>query len=378
MKLKIFFLPIAITLLLNACKQDNAGKQGTEYQDCKLDVQNMLKIPSEKNWRGGYKISQYVKIDGEDYLIGYNYSGNRIEFKNLNRKTNDHFFSLTKEGPNSIPEVVSIYFHNKDSLFILSFFSLALTDWEGNINWIEKINREGSRIKNLKETDIIWCDINHGSPIYFNKKEGCIYFAFKPLSYMDESRFKQNLCGRLFLSDFRVEKFPIFLPDKFSKKYYGHFESINFLFSDDKIVYCFNHDPTIYSFNMNKIKTRIYEYHLKYTKKFAPPMSGSIDRQSQDAMRYVNENPLFFQLFFDGQYYYRCNMGEIDTGIGKRNKFITILDSEFIKVLESPLPKEALILSSNIPTPNGLMMEKNVDTEAYVEYLFVKPNCISL
>jgi Domain of unknown function (DUF4221) len=341
-----------------------------------LDTDNHIQIPSEPGWSASYKMAQYAKTGGDDFLIGYNHRANRIQFKNLSRKTNEHSISLVSEGPNSIPEVVSFYFHNPDSIFVLSFFSLSLVDMQGQIKWIEKINRQGSKVKGLGERDVIWCDINHGSPIYFDDDEGSIYFAFKPFHYTEKNRFQQELCGKLKLADFSVEKLPIYLPEKFREHYYGPFERVNFNFQDDRIVYCTLLDPIIYYFDKATGKTTEYDYQLKYTKNLAPPAPMSMGEGGPEALRYFSENPMFFQVFFDGQWYYRCNMGEFNRTTGGRKKFMMVIDTDFNLALEAPLPESTRILASNITAPSGLLFYQMLEEDESIDqYVFIKVNC---
>lgn len=322
-------------------------------------------------------MAQYANIGGDDILIGYNHNTNQIQFKNLTRKTNDYSISLVSEGPKSIPEVVSFYYHNQDSLFILSLFSLSLVDAQGNIKWIDKINREGSRVKGMDyKYDAIWCDINHGSPIYFDDDEGSIYFAFKPYYRTDKRRFQQSPCGKLRLSDFSVERLPIFLPEKFRKNYYGPFEEINFLFQDDRIIYCSPLEPTIYSYDKNSGKIKEYDFQLKYTRNFAPPLSPSIDEGSPEVLRYFNENPRFFPVLFNGTWYYRCHMTEYNPTTASRNKFVTIFDTNFNLVLEAQLPKSSRMMASNIPTPSGLLLYQQLEEREDIDqYIIVNAEC---
>lgn len=364
-----------IALLLLSCQKEKGNRTTTSHA-CELDTSKHIQIPSEPGWLGHFKMAQYANIDGDDFLIGYFHNANQIQFRNLSQRTNDRSISLVSEGPNSIPEVVSFYFHNPDSIFVLSFYSLALVDMQGRVKWIEKINRQGSRVQGLDENDVIWCDINHGSPIYFDEDEGSIYFAFKPYHYTEKNRFQQKLCGKLKLSDFSVEKLPIYLPEKFKVNYYGPFERVNFNFQDDRIVYCTYADPTIYCFDKATGKTAEYDYNLKYTRNFAPPASKAMGEGGPGALRYFSENPMFFQIFFDGNWYYRCNMGEFNRTTGMRKKFMMVLDTDFNLALEAPLPKSTRILASNIPTPSGLMFYQMLDEdESKDQYVFIKVNC---
>lgn len=370
--MKLFhFLPIA--LIFWAC-----NKIPSAETNCS-PVFSLLKVRNEPGWSSGYKMCQSFQKGGHTVLIGYNRFSNRLQGWNLDENRAEFETQLQIEGPDAIPEIVSFYYHNKDSIFILSFFSLSLIRSDGATVWRRVINNDKSEINgNHTAASKLWCDPNNSSPIFYSRRENAVYAAFKPLKVFENGRKKQPLCGKLGLADFKLEPLPIYLPETYVKGYYPNYDQANIRFGEDQIVYGFNHNPIVYRYNVKTKKTELINCPSKFVTQFAVPISETVQEGSPELMGYIGKYPLFFKFNWDGKYYYRVYVGEAsgDPGNAQRKKYLMVFDNDLGLQSDFELPDGLAAMGSNVPVDDGVIFYKLFgESEEINEYIKVGLVC---
>lgn len=373
--MKYFKLVLFIMVVgLPGCSEDKPQ----DAVHCRAEIKNVL-LKSGPGWNTNFKICQHILYNQHESILGYNFNEHKLQALDL--ETGDTLWQipLKKEGPEMIPEVVSFYYHSPDSIFVLSFFYISIIDQQGRVLQKHVINRPESNINgdDPDETKVIYCDINHSSPIYYDYDENALYFAFKPLPPFSEKRFEQALCGRISLDQLILEPLPIYLPQKFKDRYYGAYERPTFLFGDDEIVYGFYLDGDLYRYSKKTGKTEVSTVVAKSIEKTAPPMPASASDDDPGFMEHLNTWPTFFRISSDGTFFYRPFVGAFDRASSRtRKKFVMVYDSNLAALAEFPLPDDVAVLASNIATSNGVMfLQMNAEREDRSNFLVLVPDC---
>lgn len=323
---------------------------------------------------------QSIKKEENTILVGYNPFSNRLQGWNLDKNQAEFEIQLQTEGPDGIPEVVSFYYHSRDSVFILSFFSLSLIRSDGSTVWRHLLNNSKSQINgDNAEHAKLWCNSDHTSPIFYDADENALYAAFKPLKFFESGRSEQPLCGKLNLDDLTLEPLPIYLPKKYLMEYYPYYDQINMRFTEDEILYAFYHNPSIYRFDKKAKKTAVFDLQSKFAGQLAPPVSSTVQEGSPELTEYIGEYPLFFKINSDGQHFYRVHVSALtmDSMSPKRKKYLMVFDKNLNLLSDFELPDGLGAMGSNVPVDEGMIFYKlHSESEDINEYLKVKLACI--
>lgn len=369
---KIYFVFLFAGLL--GCIQD----RNTGTSNCQAEIIENHQFKSASGWTANFKICQHILANNQEAIIGYNFNEHKLQAFNLDSGDTLWQIPLKKEGPGMIPEVVSFYYHSPDSIFVLSFFYLSIINRHGDILKKYVINRSSSKINgnDQNESKLIYSDINHSSPIYYDDDEKAVYFAFKPLPPYSDNRFEQPLCGRFLLDSSKIESLPIFLPDDFKKQYFGAYERPTFLFNDDEIVYGFYLNGNLYQYSKKTGKTSSMSITVTSIGNTAPALPRSISDADPEFLEHLNTWPTFFRLTSDGEFYYRPFVSAFNKDLHQRKKYLLVYDGNLNPLREKQLPDDATVLSSNIALNQGsLFMKLNNDKEDLLNYIVVIPAC---
>lgn len=256
------------------------------------------------------------------------------------------------EGPNGVGKGISgMYFHNFDSIFLLSVLEQRLYLIDSASQLIEKYD--------LNSYDFY---VHLGSPYPAFIKDNFLYLCTytPPINKPTSDHFSTI---RLNLSNKLVEQ--VFnLSDEYDKGWWGKHgylrASHNYNSQSDIIVLSFPNDHFVYS--IDKMGRRSKHFAGAKNIKKMKPISKEIEDINDDDRMYRNEakQGRYYFILFDSwrKVYYRFSFnpakGEYESPFDIfKNVSIVILDINFKKIGEHYLEKDTYSLYSYI-TPSGL------------------------
>jgi len=224
----LFFIFILYILLISfQCRG------GLSYSNYSCTFVENVDITIPYNTSITYKIHQYT--DEEQTFIAYHYPTHSLDFLDI---ANNKFIKkliLEREGPNRISQVLSLYVHNLDSIFLLTVNQLIGLDQYGTQFLSIRINQEKSEVRDFDLTKFrIWCNPEHNQPIYYSQRYNCIYVGLKPYdAQVSLENYTLPIAGRIDLKSKMFETLPIGYPLDFQTGYYGILDNPHIIFYDD-------------------------------------------------------------------------------------------------------------------------------------------------
>lgn len=167
---------------------------------------------------------------------------NQLEFWNLNQVKPIKRTRLTKEGPGSISEVGSFYYHHADTIFMISQYALNITNANGQSSFSTRINQSNTALRGIDFDALqIYPDLMHSAPVYYNAAEKALYVPIKPFgSEFNKSYCTNPICARILLPDYEVELLPIYYPEAYQSKWFGMMDKPNITFWAKKLYLILN------------------------------------------------------------------------------------------------------------------------------------------
>ncbi|HMN90620.1 MAG TPA: DUF4221 family protein, partial [Saprospiraceae bacterium] len=287
---------------------------------------------------------------------------------------------IPKEGPGGMSEVGSFFYHNADTIFLLSQYSFSIINTEGKSLFSTKINQNNSALKGIDFSVLsIYPDLAHSAPIYYRANEHALYVPVKHVgSEFSASYYSYPICARILLPEFKVELLPIYYPKAFENKWYGLLDKPNITFLDDKIIFSFKNNSNIFMYDDKLKNTTTYEIPSKYCDNQAKPLSVNLKDDGEAINKHLNNSPIFFGLIYDKfrNQYYRLHTAPSNNEDGTRRGYLTFLDADFNIMTEVALPyrKYALFRTNNV-MPEGLILHKNKESEDLAEIHLYSISC---
>lgn len=128
---KYFWLIVPVVLTLGSCVGPGSYKDLFTLEPAK----NPLEVPIGSETKNFVNYSQFVKIDGVNYLGVLNYERNRIEIYDLNSGILVRKLQIPNEGPEAFGELSGFFIENLDSLIVDCFYQriAGVVDGQGVI-----------------------------------------------------------------------------------------------------------------------------------------------------------------------------------------------------------------------------------------------------
>jgi hypothetical protein len=373
------FLNITITFAFFSCGKEH---RATVYQNCQIDTTiQVLHIPS--NFGSLYRICQQVKIKDENFLVGYDYMLNQLEIWNFDKLTPEKIIQIPKEGPGGMSEIGSFFYHNADTIFLLSQYSFGIINAEGESLFYTKINQHNSALKEIDFSVLsIYPDLAHSAPIYYRSNEHALYVPVKHSeSEFSASYYSYPICARILLPELRVELLPIYYPQEFKDQWFGLLDKPNITFLDNKIIYSFKNNSRIFVYDDVSQKSTAYDVQSKFCDNKATPLNANLKNDGEAINKHLNSSPIFFGLIYDQfrDQYYRLHTAPSNTEDGTRRGFLTFLDADFNIIDEIALPfRKYALFRTNVVMPEGLILHQNKDIEDLAEIHYYNVKCSTI
>lgn len=384
MSIKKNLLPALLLQLLLACAVDNnKSVDNNELNNCVVDTTARAKIPNEGIMQGIYRVAHYA--GSENLFVGYNSFSNQLECIDLETLQAVKIITLPPEGPTFVAGLMSFYYHNRDSIFLLGSYKLALINDRGEVHFAENINREVRKITGLDFVRYsIYNDPNNNQPIYYNPKDGKLYFAIKSFGNPSTTDYYENpLCARLNLVDMHIETMPLYYPDAFKQtNTYYPLDKPNLLFMSEQIIYSFKHQSDIYRFDLAAGSSERFSCPSAHQVNEVAPLEQARRGDQFAVMQHLSNNPEYKFILFDpfAGYYYRFYYGaypypdEPNAG-GKRGYlYVSVLDTNFQLRHEEQLSLQYRYFGATA-TPQGLLIKGTDEEEGYNNYTYFRFVC---
>lgn len=368
-KILLPFIILFSVFFFNAC--DNSSNSLTN-RNCEVDTTATHSSRINDDMIRFHPNSQVKTIQNKETIITYNglYNINALQFLNLETGgATIKNISLPSEGIDAISQVTSFYYHNADSIFVISMFHIGIVNSKGKVLMKQPINRDNIKIQgiNFSEKAII---ADYNCPLYYDAKDNSLYVSIRNNSFdiLQDGFYEGSIAGKLHLSDMSFQELPLYYPENFKIERYGTLRTPNITFLNDRIVYNFQYASTVYVYDKKSNKTSKFNCLVDHANNEAQPLK--MDGFDEDAIKkYSAMNSLFFRMLYDhyNDIWYRTHFSQSyaeQNGLfGKNESFLTIWDNKFNKIKELKLSQNLNPLAI-FPTKDALFIfnvESNVE-----------------
>lgn len=274
----------------------------------------------------------------------------------------------SKEGPNGIAgQILKTYFHNVDSIFVLTYDYLYIISQYGTIVNkylfdLEKYGSKGYR-PHYNFLDIQNC-------LYSSRKK-LFYFSITTLASKTEELYDTPLFVALDLlsGDINVD-YPS-IPVDIRDSYYPPFAESVIYFMQNKIIYSFVGVPDIWEYNLDsKVINHFEIQNLKRT----PSNKQFGFSNSEKSLEFANAGINYFNLIpnASGEYFLRFVIDNSQKKLSGDPKIsILILNNKYELLAQKEYPKD-MLAPFILPYEEGFLIKskKNL-TENAANYLFL-------
>lgn len=231
--------------------------------------------------------------DQPNIMCGYDGRNNQLEIYNFATGLYTDSIPIPREGPNSTTNISSVYYHNRDSIFVLDVVEhrILIYNTNGKVSKIVNIDNEADQSHPLWGLHAY--NNNNECPIYYHQNK--MYFTLR--TTYKEGDYSIPVIGYY---NFELDTFgalDISYPPVYQTGYFGFYEYINVSFIGETIYINFPVSALIY----------IYDLQGNLLKKVNPgpdfavttPISGASASQIPTAMEHMNHlnaNPLYHRL----------------------------------------------------------------------------------
>lgn len=334
-----FAIFMALIFLQITCKNDRSSLEESVGR-LKLDTSNIITVPIDLDMSLRMEVVQYFEIEGNTQLMMYNRPKNQLDWIDLDRRQVVRKIPLPREGPHGIRKVLHFYFHNSDSIFVVSDYHLHLIDQEGNFAYSKLINNTGSTLKGIN-FDQYYLRVTRDRPIFF--QHGELYCS---ISRVDHDRYtlpeyyEGPLVVKINLKDWKLETLPIFYPPELKENFYGFLSDVNFTFFPDRILYNFKYLPDVYIYDLQSGEITSISLPSQFLSSDPQPYSGTAG-SGEELVKHLTMQVEFRGIMdiLENDYYARFVMIPSKEHFGKTKRVgISFFDRNFNVIEELTLP----------------------------------------
>lgn len=342
----------AIILNLEACQNENDNEQS------KFEIVDSLSIDISPHYTGMYELIHVNEISGNLCLVGFSKATNSVEFLNLDSSKVINKVIFPSEGPNGVRKINGLYYHNKDSVFLLTDYQIFIINDQGIIKKKFWINTAKSDLKGDYYQRYLLSP-NGNRPIHFYPKRQLLIVPtnFTEVDQWSPPFYEKSICSGIHLRDSVVEELPVFYPEIYRTQSFGLLNKSYFTYNQHLIFFGFQNAPDIYQYNLETGATSHHQVNSIFNlNQNMPPYTGATN-DFEDFSQYISDYTLFSSLIFnpfeDRFYLFSGNI------VGPENETafnFTILNQDFntIKEFSPDLRKTGLLPMYNFPVRKGM------------------------
>lgn len=288
---------------------------------------------------GRYDISHYAEHSNPAILMGYNNTLHSLEIVDWDHQNIVTSIRLDREGPNGVRNVVGVFYHNQDSIFVLSDFHLLLMNINGEIKLNYAINQTAtSKLSGIDFSEQILAP-GKGRPIYFYGPQNVLIIPTRHTKHdqwVIPEFYESAVCAKVSLEDRNVELLPLYYPEAYRKQCFGFSNKSFFAYNGKKVVVGFSNSPQLISYDLESEIVSSHDCRSKFYKKMTP-FTGHIGDEPA-MVAYVNRYTQYMSLYYNPnkqKYYLMSGFKEEDFPGIKFN--LSIINEDFITLSELTL-----------------------------------------
>lgn len=254
-----------------------------------LRIDSIKVFDSDDFW-GSQFTFQLVNYKNEEAFCAYYPLKGKIKIYSFPQNKTIKEYNIV-EFLSSRGNVESVFFHNKDSIFLLTENSIDLMKEAGNqinlarINDHATINQKGFFIQCRSKNQF-----------YF--KNGFLFF---PIIQFQKNRYRNPIIGKFNIKSRAYSIVPIYYPSNYLANYYGFNDLYNYCLNDTALLVSFQCNDVIKVYNFNNGHLR--EVNGKSNNRQAEFISLPIKCRTDDSKK-LNlwlKNPIYSDILYDSQ-----------------------------------------------------------------------------
>ena len=363
--------------------QFNGEQINKSNLSCEIKLaKDSIQFPLDTYPGGKYFFSQNTLLDGKKVIVTYNDQNSNVDILDFSDKKLLKTFTLFPDPNLKLSPVTGFYFHNLDSIFLMTNTKLALLNSTGAFHFNKWINvRRNDAVEGIDPDKLVFYNTpENGCPLYFDQKENAVYIATKALSNrMDPLYYDYPLAGKINLSNFRYEPLPIYFLDEFKEEGFFPMDKPFITFQSGNIVYGFPITPDIFVFDKGSSKITRYKQLLKNSSGSVEPLPLGAFGDEQSIMRHVSLNPSYHRIIPGDSYYFRFHMASFEEDLKGRlgirgPVWLTVYDDAFQLLIETKVSDVSMI--GSVGYNGGLLTWlRNPPNENALHYAILQVHC---
>lgn len=326
-----------------------------------------VKIRIDTKTYPSYSKFQNAFFEDSSYLAGFNRRTNSIDVFNLSSRMFSKHVNMDQKGPNGVGDVSGFYIHNWDSIFVFSYFKLAIVDSSGLVSSSYDLFDLG--IQDFEGDASIGVDL--GIDLYYSRQRNSIFVKYVPrnIEFYSKEFYAEPFIGELLLDSMTLKTIPFEHSKYIKENYVAAMDMPTISFNGSEIFCCFTGESNIYSLDLENGKSKAFGGRSAYTKNIATPLARDASKEQKDQHRL--ESASFFNLRYDPyrDLYYRLHFGDIkyrmsddiNERYGDKGLYLMIFNSDVELIKEIELEKYTYLPEFYGISEEGLFLNANHD-----------------
>lgn len=315
------------------------------------------------------------------YLVGFSGRMNSLAFFNLSSKEFSKHVKIDRKGPNGIDQISSFYVHNWDSIFIFSYFKLALIDSAGTVKSNYDLFELG--IQDFEGDASIQVDL--GIDLHYSRHRNSVFAKYVPkdVPFGSKEFYSKPFLAELSLDSLDLKTIPFKYSIYVRDNYLASMAVPHVSFEGSMIFCCFKGESNIYSFDLENERTKIYGGRSSYTKSLAAPLERNASREEKS--RHRVESVSYLNLRYDPyrDLYYRLHFGDIkhkgsddmdaiNATYREKGLYLMIFNSKLELIEEKTLERYTYVPAFYGISEEGIFLNANHDMNMDYEGKYAK------
>jgi Domain of unknown function (DUF4221) len=372
-KLSIGLILIFLSSFLVSCKRDSMLinemriKCNSISQSTLTHEQQEFMLQGDPAATPGMSINRICQYTGQECLIEFNAPLHSFDVYVLAAGKLLKRIQLQKDGPHMVPLPLDFYWHNADSIFLLSEGGLVFhTNDQGQV--LKRIQIPIDYNKEIEAADF-FAEPNMELRMNYLPAEKCIQvYALILSGTLEESLSSPFVFNYSLAQKKNVRAFGRFPEPYFQGKHFSLFDDPSITLADHKCILSFGPDAGIYEYDA--INGQLLGAHCAQSQYFSSTegLPHSV-QEYQQLINFETTEPWYLKTLYDSkrQLYYRFakHRQELKSAEGKMNRrfngnwSVIVLDKEFKRLGELKLSGKKYQLLQSFVGQKGLYIGHN-------------------
>ena len=358
------YISIALFILLNGCKQDSkyvAAKATLKLsQNIKLDT-SICEIQIDSSFQFYYKkVSANIH---SNILCCYNAVTNSLDFFDLNTKSILSKSKIPSPSLDIVNNVYGIFYHNQDSIFIMSRSYITMSDSSGKLKKIIPLNSKSAN-PYFKKRNIYDWDTNNN--LFFQQKSNQIYAPALSINKPADSKdyYSQPILVSVDMNNNNfITEIPISYSPLYRENYFGFMNNPAFTYlPDNRIISSFPIEPNLYIYDPHSTSSHIAGGAIDPHNAVAEHLDWSAVHDDDKKLKHDIENVNYTSFLYDPirKLYYRLQYDPLprdnrNSGTqNDRKQILTVFNNKLEIIAVTELNDRRYFFYSAFVTKDGL------------------------